>query len=43
MVLASAFQKHPKRFKGKMPKLIQLPEAVWINKPSTEKIRLYFL
>jgi transposase InsO family protein len=37
-VLASAFQKHPKRFKGKMPKLIQLPEAVWINKPSTEKI-----
>jgi transposase InsO family protein len=39
-VLASAFQKHPKRFKGKMPKLIQLPEAVWINKPSTEKIRV---
>jgi len=38
-VLASAFEKHPKRFKGKMPKLIQLPEAVWINKPSTEKIR----
>jgi putative transposase len=39
-VLASAFQKHPKRFKGKMPKLIQLPEAVWINKPSKEKIRV---
>ena len=39
-VLASAFQKHPKRFKGKMPKLIKLPEAVWINKPSTEKIRV---
>ena len=39
-VLASAFQKHPKRFKGKLPKLIQLPEAVWINKPSTVKIRV---
>jgi putative transposase len=39
-VLASAFQKHPKRFKGKMPKLVQLPEAVWINKPSTQTIRV---
>ena len=37
-VLASAFQKHPKRLKGKLPKLIQLPDAVWINKPSTENI-----
>ena len=39
-VLASAFQKHPERFKSKMPKLIQLPKAVWINKPSNEKIRV---
>lgn len=39
-VLASAFQKHPKRFKGNMPKLIKLPEAVWINKPSTANIRV---
>lgn len=38
-VLASAFQKHPERFKSNMPKLIQLPKAVWINKPSNEKIR----
>jgi transposase InsO family protein len=39
-VLASAFHKHPKRFKGKMPKLVQLPEAVWINKPPTQTIRV---
>lgn len=39
-VLASAFQKHPERFKGKIPKLIQLPKAVWINKPLNEKIRV---
>jgi putative transposase len=39
-VLTSAFLKHPKRFKGKLPKLIQLPKAVWINKPSTENIRV---
>jgi len=32
-VLTEAFAKHPERFKGKMPKPIALPEAVWINKP----------
>ncbi len=32
-VLNDAFAKHPERFKGKMPKPMALPEAVWINKP----------
>jgi putative transposase len=32
-VLAKAYQKHPNRFKGKMPKPPALPQAVWINKP----------
>lgn len=32
--LESAFLKHPERFKGKMPKPLPLPEAVWINKPT---------
>ena len=32
-VLTEAFIKNPKRFKGKMPKPMALPEAVWINKP----------
>jgi hypothetical protein len=31
-VLAEAYEKHPKRFKGKMPKPPALPEVVWINK-----------
>lgn len=33
-VLQTAFEKHPKRFKGKAPKLPKLPEAVWINPPT---------
>jgi transposase InsO family protein len=33
IVLAEAYEKHPNRFKGKMPKPPALPEAVWINKP----------
>ena len=33
MVLSSAFKEHPKRFKGKQPKPLSLPKAVWINKP----------
>jgi putative transposase len=33
IVLAEAYEKHPNRFKGKMPKPPVLPEAVWINKP----------
>ena len=32
-VLESAFKEHEKRFKGKMPKPLPLPEAAWINKP----------
>lgn len=35
-VLDSAFDRHPKRFKGKRPKPFFLPEAVWINKPNNE-------
>ncbi len=37
-VLARAFQKNPNRFKGRMPKPFALPEAVWINKPSTDQV-----
>ncbi len=33
IVLAEAYAKHPKRFKGRMPKPPALPEAAWINKP----------
>lgn len=33
-VLAQAYEKHPNRFKGKMPKPPALPQAVWINKPT---------
>jgi putative transposase len=32
-VLLAAYEKHPERFKGRMPKPASLPEAVWINKP----------
>ena len=32
--LASAYEKHPERFKGKMPKPMAVPREVWINKPS---------
>ena len=32
-VLRKAFQSHPMRFKGRLPKPPQLPQAVWINKP----------
>jgi len=33
MVLAEAYEKHPKRFKNRMPTPPALPKAVWINKP----------
>jgi putative transposase len=33
-VLMAAYEKHPERFKGKMPKPMNLPDAVWINKPA---------
>jgi putative transposase len=39
-VLEEAFQKNPNRFKGKTPKPLTLPEAAWINKPSTDQIVL---
>jgi putative transposase len=35
-VLSQAFQTNLIRFKGKMPKPPALPEAAWINKPSTD-------
>jgi len=35
-VLRAAYEKHPERFKGKMPKPASLPDAVWINKPLPE-------
>jgi putative transposase len=35
-VLEATFEKHPERFKGKMPKPMLLPGTVWINKPSSE-------
>jgi putative transposase len=38
-VLSEAFQENPIRFKGKMPKPYKLPEAAWINRPSTDQIR----
>jgi len=39
-VLEDAFRKNPKRFKGKMPKPWELPKAAWINKPSTDDLRV---
>jgi putative transposase len=38
-VLAAAFEQHPNRFKQKLPVPDKLPEAVWINPPSTQNIR----
>jgi len=35
-VLQLAFERHPKRFKGKTPSLPKLPKAVWINPPKEE-------
>ena len=37
-ILSAAFEKYPVRFKGIMPKPFSLPEAAWINKPSTDQI-----
>lgn len=39
-VLAAAFEKIPIRFKGRMPQPFPLPEAAWINKPSTVPIEV---
>jgi putative transposase len=38
VVLAAAFEKYPSRFKHKVPVPDRLPEAVWINPPSTQNI-----
>jgi putative transposase len=35
-VLESAFERFPKRFKGKRPKPCPLPKAAWINRPNNE-------
>jgi putative transposase len=35
-VLIAAYEKHPKRFKGKPPSPATLPETVWINKPAPD-------
>lgn len=32
-VLQAAFEAHPERFKGRVPRVGKLPEAVWINPP----------
>lgn len=37
MVLLQAYEQHPQRFKGNIPKPIPLPSAAWINKPIMEK------
>jgi len=33
LVLDQAFEKHPNRFKGNIPKPLSLPQEAWINKP----------
>jgi putative transposase len=35
--LDAAFRSHPNRFKGKNPRPLALPEAVWINPPANDK------
>jgi putative transposase len=37
-VLSAAYDKNPVRFKGKAPVPHKLPEAAWINKPSTHEL-----
>jgi len=39
-VLHAAFQSNPNRFKGKAPQPPKLPEAAWINKPSSGDVRV---
>jgi putative transposase len=38
--LRAAFASNPHRFKGKEPKQLSLPGAVWINKPSSDQARV---
>lgn len=35
-VLATAFKKHPQRFKGKIPQPLAVPNAAWINPPKLQ-------
>jgi putative transposase len=35
-VLMAAHERHPERFKGRMPMPINVPREVWINKPSSK-------
>ncbi len=35
-VLIAAYEKYPKRFKGKPPSPATIPETVWINKPAVD-------
>lgn len=37
LTLASAYAKHPERFKNRIPMVEQLPDAAWINKPNSNK------
>ncbi len=39
-VLSAAFEENPIRFRGKTPVPRRLPEAAWINKPSTHELEL---
>jgi putative transposase len=39
-VLEAAFKNNPNRFKNRMPKPPSLPEAVWINRPSSDDVRV---
>jgi len=32
-VLMAAYERHPERFKGRMPKPLPVPDTVWINRP----------
>lgn len=36
-VLSQAYQDHPERFVRGLPKVLELPKAVWINPPKTEE------
>jgi hypothetical protein len=40
LVLEVAYDKNPNRFKHKMPVPKFLPKGVWIDPPSTEKLRV---
>ena len=39
-VLQAAFMNNPNRFKKRIPKPPSLPEAVWINRPSSDDVRV---